>query len=219
MELTNDGKPLDWNQAGDIFKQSMQDALAHLDHLNEELSAEKEKAVDAQIAAQEELRRIQREAESISAAAMDKHRAEYEARMRNDILRDVAEKLIRAAHPSEHVKRWLDIEQDIIDHIWKYLGFDMLDGKGANVSYSSEGRSGKVYFNWDGAVISLYYEFGGGNTLATIDIPTAANWEKETGFPLDKRDMILEFIAKRIIRDQAHDHAYKIHDSYIRIYS
>ena len=219
MELTNDGKPPDWEDAGEIFKKSMQDALAHLDKVNEELSAEKEKAIDAQIAAQEELQRIQREAEAISEVAMEKHRKEYEARIRRDVVRDVAQKLIHAAHPSEHVKRWLEIEQDVIDHVWMYLGFTMLDGKGANVSYTSDGRSGTVYFNWDGAVISMYYEFGGGNTLATIDIPTVDKWEKETGFPLDKRDMVLEFIAKRIIRDQANNHQYKIHDSYIQIYS
>jgi hypothetical protein len=216
MELA-DGSPPEEN-ASAIFEQSMKAALAHIDKVNEDLNAAIEKAVDREIEAREELARIQREAEAISAVAIEKHRKEYEARVRRDIVRDVAEKLIQAAHPSEYVKRWLDIDQESINYIWKYLGFEMIDGKGANVSYQAEGRGGYVFFNWDGAVIKMYYEFGGGNTLATIDIPTEKNWEKETGFPSDKRNEILEFIAKRIIKDQANGHQYKIHDAYIQIY-
>lgn len=208
----------DYTQAGKIFEQSMKDALAHIDKVNAELNEAKEKAIDQEIATRDELLRIQRDAETIAAASIERYHKQYEARIRTDILRDVAEKLLQAGHGSEHVKRWLDIEQDIIDHAWKRLGFEMLDGKAATVQYESQGRSGYVYFNWDGAVIRMYYEFGGGNTLATIDIPPVEKWEKETGFPLDKRDAVLAFIAKRIIRDQAQDHIFEIKDNYIRIY-
>ena len=211
-------EPPDHSQAGKIFEQSMKDALAHIDKVNAELAEAKEKAIDQELAARDELHRIQREAEAISAAAIEKHRKDYDARIRRDVLHEVAEKLLRAGHGSEQVKQWLDIEQDIIDHAWKYLGFEMLEGKAATVQYESSGRSGYVYFNWDGAVIRMYYEFGGGDTLATIDIPAADKWEKETGFPLNNRDSVLTFIAKRVIRDQAHDHAFEIKDNYIRIY-
>ena len=208
----------DDTKAGKRFEQSMRDALAHMDKVSEALNEATEKAIDQEIAAREELLRIQRDAEVIAAASMEQYREAYEARIRTDVLRDVAEKLLQAGHGSVHVKRWLDIDQEIIDHAWKYLGFEMLDGKAATVQYDSQGRSGYVYFNWDGAVIRMYYEFGGGSTLATIDIPPVDKWEKETGFPLDKRDLVLMFIANRIIRDQAQDHTFEIKDNYIRIY-
>jgi hypothetical protein len=87
----------------------------------------------------------------------------------------------------------------------------------ANVYYDNKGRAGDVYFNWDGIVLKFPFEFGGGNTLAMIDVPEPDHWVAKTGIPLDQRNEVLEFIAKRVIRDQAPNHLYEITDDYINI--
>jgi len=52
---------------------------------------------------------------------------------------------------------------------------------GAKIKYVSEGRSGKVVYESAEATFALYYEFGGGDVVACIDIPSEQNWEKHTG--------------------------------------
>ena len=48
----------------------------------------------------------------------------------------------------------------------------------------------------------MWWEFGGGNAVAIINIPTVKNWENLTGLPLDRRDSILQFIGEHVMEDQ-----------------
>lgn len=76
------------------------------------------------------------------------------------------------------------------------------NNSGQGISYSSEGRSGRVYYRNNGASFSLYYEFGGGNCVAWIDIPGIDKWEKITGLPLSSRDTVLKEIGQQVVKDQ-----------------
>jgi len=209
----------DYTKDANVFQKSMEEAMAHLDKLNEEVLKAKEKAIDQEIAAKEELHRIQLNAEKLSEEFIAAHQKEYDRRIRNDTLMDVTEKLLGAGLPSQEVKRWLEVSDEVIAHAHFYLKFEMLGDKMAKVYFDNQGRAGDVYFNWDGLIVKFPFEFAGGNALATIDIPTADNWLKETGIPVEQRMMVLEFVAKRIIRSQAPNHKYEIRDDIIRIYS
>lgn len=208
----------DYTQAGEIYRKSMEEAMAHIDKLSEELSLAREKAFDQEFAAKQELQRIQNDAEKLSQAYIDQHRKEYDARIRNEVWMEVTEKLIQAGRSAAELKQWLGIAPDMISDVWMRLGFEPLGNRAANVTYESNGRTGYVHFNWDGILLRFYYEFSGGNSLATIDVPSAENWETETGIGPEHRRMILEFIANRIIRDQAHDHHFEITATYIHVY-
>ena len=61
------------------------------------------------------------------------------------------------------------------------------------------------------------YEFGGGLTLAFIDVPKAENWTNVTGLPIEDRLPILNFIGELVIEDQATGYKYKIEDDAIVI--
>lgn len=63
-------------------------------------------------------------------------------------------------------------------------------------------RAGAVKYIEGSRSISFYSEMGGGNCLFYIDIPTSANWEKQTGFTLAERNEILQFIAEETLRKQ-----------------
>ena len=194
----------DYNQAADVFRKTMEEALANIDVVNANLRKEQEKAIDMQIAAQDEFNRIEREAHKISEAYMEKHRKEYLAELRDKIFLDVARTLILEEVPSDKLARALELSPKIMADAWDYIGFSKLDDFHiGHVGYINAGRSGTVIFYRNDLTIHFPFEFGGGETLAIIDVPTPENWEKETKTLLADRQVILEFVAKRVIRDQA----------------
>lgn len=92
---------------------------------------------------------------------------------------------------------------------------------GARIGYVNNGRSGQVVFGKGGKSFAMYYEFGGGDTVAIIDIPTVGEWESRTAFSLDMRQPILEFIGATVVKDQVSMSKgwYQIDDDCIRIMS
>ena len=208
----------DYTQAGEIYRKSMEEALAHIDKVNEDLSKEREKAIDMQMAARDEFNRIEREAHQISEAYIDKHRKAYLEQVRNEVLLDVTRKLILAEVPSDKLKEWLDLPAKVLADAWFYIGFEKLDELHVgHVAYDSKNRSGTVYFYRNDLTLRFPFEFAGRDSLAVIEIPSAENWEKETGLPVTDRMPILEFVATRVIRDQAQKCYYKITDTTIDI--
>ncbi len=208
----------DYTAAGEIYRKSMEEAMARIDQLSEELRQAHEKAVDQEFAAAQELKRIQREAEQLSREYIDQHRKEYNAGIRKDVLMEVTKKLMQAGRSSAELKHWLEIDPKMIADAWLELGFEVLGDRAANVTFESQGRTGYVYFNWDGLLLRFPYELGGGKSLANIEIPAADTWEATTGIKPEHRRMILEFVAGRAVRDQAEGHQYEITADYIHIY-
>lgn len=82
---------------------------------------------------------------------------------------------------------------------WK----DIMGKFSRHIEYHSSGRSGTVLYVEGETRISFYYEFGGGDCVAWIDIPTTDQWEAQTKTPIHRREDIIEFIASRVNREQA----------------
>jgi hypothetical protein len=72
----------------------------------------------------------------------------------------------------------------------------------ARLSYESDGRCGRVRYRSRAAEFALYYELGGGDCVATIDLPRPAEWQGRTGLPLAQRDAVVEWIGRQVVRDQ-----------------
>jgi hypothetical protein len=196
----------------------MEQALAQIDKTSEKLKKEQEKAIDLQIAAKEEFKRIQDDAQKISEAYIEKHHKEYKEQLRNEILLEVVRKLIANEIPSNTLRTWLELTPKMMADAWMYLGFEKLDDDHVgHVGYESSGRSGHVIFYREDRTARFPFEFAGGTTLAYITIPEVATWEQETGFSSKERKGILEFVAKRVIRDQASKCKYKITSNSIDI--
>ena len=62
------------------------------------------------------------------------------------------------------------------------------------------------------------FEFGGGDCIAIIFIPSETYWETQTGRSLSERKDILEFVAVQSAKDQTFNGTYKILDSFIELY-
>lgn len=85
------------------------------------------------------------------------------------------------------------------------------------LEYIYDGRSGHVVYTDEQGTIQLYYEFGGGDCVAIINIPTEEEWTSTTHRPLSERNAILTFIAEQAIRDQAPNCYYKFTDNFIEL--
>lgn len=89
----------------------------------------------------------------------------------------------------------------------------------ARLRYSSEGRSGNVYFESEEGTFSMWWEFGGGDAVAIINIPAEQYWEAQTGIPVDKRDQVLAYIGAQVVQDQVSGRGrYEIDANFITIF-
>lgn len=88
------------------------------------------------------------------------------------------------------------------------------------VLYSSDGRSGYVHYRSSEGSFEMYYEFSGGNCVASIDIPGVEKWERKTGLPLARRDEVLNFIGRQVVKDQTTGGRgyFKIEGDWLHIY-
>jgi hypothetical protein len=212
-------EPPDYSEAGEVFRKTMEEALANMDRVNADLRIEQEKAIDMQIAAKDEYNRIIREAEKISETRIEELRKVYLENLRKEVWTDTIQRLIAAEIPSDMLKRILKIPAQLLADAWYNLGFDKLDENHiGNVTYENEGRCGYVIFYRNDLTTRFYYEFGGGDTIAIITIPSADQWEAATKMSLADRPAVLEFIANRVVRDQAYGGKYLIGDTDILIH-
>lgn len=201
------------------FENSMREALAHLDVLKASLEKERNKAVDDQIAAEQKLHEIIRDAEHQATYAFHAKHSEIEKKLRAEVRVDYLQKMILFGVPSTQLKKTLEVTSDELAQAWMNLNFVPIDQQHvAMVRYDEQGRAGHVIFYREDKVVRFFFEFGGGNTLAYVDIPSPEEWTASTGFPMEDRAGILEYIAKDIIRVKAPGYTYEITKRAIRIY-
>ena len=91
----------------------------------------------------------------------------------------------------------------------------------AKILYSSEGRYGHVHYRSSEASFAMYYEYGGGDCVACIDILDSQKWQAHTGLPLERRDAVLDFIGQQVVKDQTTGGrgSFRIEKNWLNIYS
>ena len=85
--------------------------------------------------------------------------------------------------------------------------------------YNTIGRGGTVTYEDEHSNIQFDFEFGGGNCVAIIFIPSPEHWESQTKRIVAERNSILDFVAQKATLDQVSNGHYKISDNYIEIFS
>jgi hypothetical protein len=86
------------------------------------------------------------------------------------------------------------------------------------LEYIHHGRSGYVLYKDAMGELRFYYEIGGGQCMALINIPRARDWTAATGRSPGERNSVLNFIAKQSARDQAPGGYARISDQWIEIF-
>ncbi len=85
------------------------------------------------------------------------------------------------------------------------------------LEYINQGRSGYVIYKDNETEFRLFFEFGDGNCIAIIYVPTINEWTAKTNKSLSERLKVLTFIAEQSINDQAPNCIYELSDSCIEI--
>ncbi len=93
---------------------------------------------------------------------------------------------------------------------------EITDKFSRHIEYESSGRSGTVFYVEGETRIPFYYEFGGGNCVAWIDLPAIDKWESETKTPVDRRQDIIQFTAATVHARQAPGCRIEISDTAIK---
>lgn len=87
------------------------------------------------------------------------------------------------------------------------------------LEYINQGRSGYVVYKDGANNLKLFYEYGGGNCVAIIYVPSSEQWTSQTNRDITERRSILTFIAEQVIKDQAPKGYYTLTDTSIEIYT
>ncbi len=145
-------------------------------------------------------------------------RAQLENYIRLEILEEMAEKLLKKGESLSVVGTLLGLAERVMQSVFRHSGLQQVGSANAWLEYEEDGRSGSVIFHHGKTTNRFYYEFGGDTTLVIIDIPTAAQWETRTGLPLAERELILDFIGKKVVADKAPGYSYRVENSAIVIY-
>lgn len=99
------------------------------------------------------------------------------------------------------------------------MTWNKIFNKGPKLSYINEGRSGYVVYKDNTGELKFYYEFGGGDCVAFINIPSVADWSSRTGRSPEERNSIVTFVAEQATRDQVRNGRYELTDQNIQIFS
>lgn len=82
------------------------------------------------------------------------------------------------------------------------LYLEDVEKKAPKVYFYTEGRGGDFSYESHEGNFTSWWEFGGGDALAILNVPSAEHWEAQTGIPLTKRAAVLEFIGRETVRKQ-----------------
>lgn len=72
-----------------------------------------------------------------------------------------------------------------------------------SVDIHENGRSGKVVYREAAGSVSCHWEFGGGDTMAILYVGEATAWRQQHAWAIDRRNEILQRIAREVIRQKA----------------
>jgi hypothetical protein len=81
-----------------------------------------------------------------------------------------------------------------------------------SVSISGRGRSGHVVYRESAGEQTFYWEFGGRDVVATVQVGTEADWRRNAPWAADRRADILRFVAAEVLRQKAPGCAAEIAD-------
>ncbi len=81
----------------------------------------------------------------------------------------------------------------------------------------TKGRYGAIEYVEDGQTCQFYWEFGGGDALAIITVPTPGAWDTEVPWAKGRREEILDRVAAETVRQRAPSAFIQREDQFINL--
>jgi hypothetical protein len=80
---------------------------------------------------------------------------------------------------------------------------ERLPGNNWKVEIVENGRSGNLIYHEDSWSASFFWEFGGGDVVAIIEVGKPSGWSEKYPLAADRRQEILERVISEAIRQKA----------------
>ena len=223
---------MDQDQFGILMEKAYKDALDAADAIKALAEADREAASKELDAAKAARQVVEAETEKIVETYFEERRAQLIAFTQNELLRQLALKHLEAGKKAEDIALWLDVPLDFVTKIeaMKFRFNNPLTKKtplqkqaealgNARLRYHTEGRGGTVYYESDAGKFDMWWEFGGGDAIAIINIPSEKHWEAQTNMHIDKRAAVLNYIGDQVVQDQASGNGYfEVSGDFLTIY-
>ncbi len=191
-----------------------------IDDILKTARAARAEAADLLADAKVELLELENSLDKFAAKCAEEHRLDLEKDLLRRVKKGVAEQLLRRSTTPEDVAALLEMPDEEVREIAESVAFSnslagampvLIGEERAWLEYEDSGRGGYIIFHWGGRTNRFWWEFGTGNALVLVDIPSAESWEGETGIPLRNRAAALEYIGRKTSREQGNG------DSHFRI--
>ena len=110
-----------------------------------------------------------------------------------------------------------------LESILKYLFKNKKDNQsenGISLVFENNGRSGYAIYRDGYKTTRFYTEVGGGDCIFYMVVPSAEEWESQTGYGSSDRVEILKYVAEESLRKQANlpGAYYNIEENHIVFY-
>ena len=127
-----------------------------------------------------------------------------------ELLLNLTRQHLESGKKAEEISYWLNLPLSFVEEIQEVIQRKrkLFPAKSKNMEnnpaleYQNEGRGGSVIFKNDKTRFSMWWEFGGDDVVAFVNIPVEDEWENYTQLPLSERKSTLTFIGEQIVRDQ-----------------
>jgi hypothetical protein len=185
--------------------------------------AEREKAAAKRAAAEAELAEAQGNAESLTAELLQKHKTRLEKDLLKKVAGHLAQDLLYLGNSVSTVADLLQLPEIFVLDIAESVGLVRREEELPTATLmwlevETQGRGGNIIFHWGSITCKFWWEFGTGDVLAFIEVPTPEKWEAYTGIPLERRDIALHFIGKKVAATQGRGpEKYRIDPGFISI--
>ena len=169
------------------------------------------KEAEAELDAAREIHaKAEREASIITEHYFKDRQEQFMEAARTELLRNLTRQHLESGKNVEEISYWLNLPLPFVEEIQHIIHRKEKSdtGKSKNMEnnptleYLNQGRGGSVLFRNDKTRFSMWWEFGGGDAVAIVSIPSEESWEDHTRLPLSERKTILTFIGEQIVMDQ-----------------
>jgi hypothetical protein len=210
-----------------LMEKAYKDALKTADAITANAELIRKQAEAERDAAHEARLQAEANGEKMAADYFEQRREQLMEFSRIELLRNLVRKHLEVGESAADIIHWLAVEPKFVQNIQDVLNrldnmrrekWTIPEGK-PTLRITTEGRGGTIYYDSETSHFSMWWEFGGGNALAIIDIPTEKHWTAVTQLPIEQRETVLRFIGEQVVDRETHGRgSFIIGDNVLTIY-
>lgn len=190
---------------------AFKDALKQSDKIVADASKIYKKA-EVELDAAKEARRIAESAgEQMANEFYEGKRKEFIEATRTELLRNLARKHIELGKTNREISLWLDVEQkfiqkirEVVERVTQFRGErpkrTLLEGN-PKLFYDGDRDGYSINFESLEGSFTMWLQFALSKTIL-IGVPSPKHWEAKTSIPLERRELVLTYIAEWVLDDQ-----------------